>query len=106
MAPFESINSNKEILVDNDKDNKSPLKAEAKAEPSVALSAVQEMIDKAVAAAMAQRVHQHTPIGQVLQKELSGRSREEGTLVVSKLDETKGYVEFGFNDGTVRRDYK
>jgi hypothetical protein len=72
----------------------------------VPLSAVQAMIDKAVAQAMASRIHQHTPIGQVIQESLSGRTREEGTLVVSKLDETKGYVEWGFNDGTVRRDYK
>jgi hypothetical protein len=75
-------------------------------DPQVPLSAVQAMIDKAVAAAMAHRIHQHTPIGQVVHTELSGRTREEGTLVVSKLDETKGYVEYGYNDKTVRRDYK
>lgn len=72
----------------------------------VPLDAVQGMIAKAVAEAMAKKVHQHTPIGQVLQVELSGRTREEGTILISKLDETKSYTEYGFNDGTVRRDYK
>jgi fructose-1,6-bisphosphatase/inositol monophosphatase family enzyme len=83
-----------------------PQEAQAQSDPQVPLSAVQAMIDKAVAAAMSARIHQHTPIGTVLGNEMSGRTREEGTLVVSKLDETKGYVEYGFNDGTVRRDYK
>lgn len=78
----------------------------AEKEPSVPLSVMQAAIDKAVAAALLKTKHQHTPIEQVLQTELSGRSREEGTLVVSKLDETKGYTEWGFNDGTIRRDYK
>jgi hypothetical protein len=77
-----------------------------KSEESVPLSAVEAIVAKAVAEALSKRIHQHTPIGQVLQHELSGRSRDEGTLVVSKLDETKGYVEYGFNDGTIRRDYK
>ena len=91
-----------------EQDSKEPQPQEVKAqsEPQVALSAVQDMISKAVTAAMASRIHQHTPIGQVVQAELSGRSREEGTLVVSKLDETKAYTEWAFNDGTIRKDFK
>ena len=79
---------------------------QAPVEATVPLSAVNDIVVKAVAAAMAKNIHQHTPIGQAVQTELSGRTREEGTLVVSKLDDTKGYTEWGFNDGTVRRDYK
>jgi hypothetical protein len=79
---------------------------ETSKEQTVPLALVNDLIAKAVAEAMAKRIHQHTPIGQVVHQELSGRSRDEGTLVVSKLDETKGWVEYGFNDGTIRRDYK
>lgn len=75
-------------------------------EATVPLSAVNAMVEQAVATALAKRVHQPTPIDNVLHVEMSGRTREEGQLVVSKLDETKGYTEWGFNDGTVRRDYK
>jgi hypothetical protein len=91
---------------DKDKQADKPQEPQAQSEPMVPASKMQEMIDKAVAAAMSHRIHQHTPIGQVVQVELSGRTRDEGTLVVSKLGETKAFVEYGFNDGTVRRDYK
>jgi len=91
--------------VDKQAEPQAPVALE-QSEPTIARSVVSEMIAKAVAEAMSKRIHQHTPIGQVIQTELSGRTREEGVLKVSKLDETKGYIEYGFNDGTVRRDYK
>jgi hypothetical protein len=92
--------------MEKDKDKQAVPQAVQQSEPVVPASQIQEMIDKAVAAALSHRIHQHTPIGQVVQHELSGRTRDEGTLVVSKLGETKAFVEYGFNDGTVRRDYK
>lgn len=75
-------------------------------EPSVPLSVVNAMVEKAVAEAMSKRIHQHTPIGQVIHAELSGRARDQGTLVVSTLEDNDKFTEVGFNDGTVRRDYK
>jgi hypothetical protein len=63
------------------------------------------IVDKAVKDALATRTHQHTPIEQV-EPELAGRTREEGTLIITKGVETKGYQEWKFNDGTVRRDFK
>jgi len=70
---------------------------------------VQQQIDEAVAIAVKAALevgrHQHTPLEQVT-PELSGRSREEGRLVVSKTGETQEYTEWTFNDGTVRRDFK
>lgn len=73
------------------------------AEPMVKASEIQGIVAAAVAAALAQQKHQHTPL-EVHQ--LTGRTRAEGVLIETKLGETKGYVEVQYNDGTVRRDYK
>jgi len=70
-------------------------------EPTLTLTQVNELVAKAVADAMVKKVHQHTPV-----EELSGRSRENGTLIVETISDGKGHVEYRYNDGTVRRDYK
>lgn len=75
-------------------------------EPTVKISEVSALVDAAVKAALAAQRHQHTAQPVPSAPELAGRSREEGVLIVSAIGETKGYSEVGFNDGTVRRDYK
>ena len=75
-------------------------------EEKVSVSDVAKMVDAAVQDALAKQRHQHTPLPAAVTPELAGRTREEGYLIVDKLNETKGYIEVGFNDGTIRRDYK
>lgn len=79
---------------------------EKKQEPKKEKS-IKEQIDEAVAEGVAKALaatrHQHTPL-EALSPELSGRTREEGTLIVTKTGETAAYTEWKYNDGTIRRD--
>lgn len=72
-------------------------------EPMVKASEIQGIVAAAVAAALAQQKHQHTPLEV---HELTGRTRAEGVLIETKLGENAKYAEVQYQDGTIRRDYK
>lgn len=76
------------------------------AEAAVPLADMQRLIADAVAAALAAQRHQHTVPSAPPVPELAGRTRSDGVLIETPLGATLGYTEVGFNDGTVRRDYR
>lgn len=66
----------------------------------VPLDAVAAMIAKAVAEAMAAKIHQHA------EPELSGRTRADGKSVETPGEDNAKWSEVKYADNTVRRDYK
>lgn len=75
---------------------------QAPEEQMVKASEIQAIVAAAVAAALAQTKHQHTPFV----PEMVGRTRADGVLIEEKVTDNKQFTEVRYNDGMVRRDYK